>query len=331
MWNTGEQTAGPVTLTQALTGMKPGKYVVSATGFYRDGNFDNAVAVADYPEKWAYLTANTESTLFPAITDEANMFPGEGRTSGDGLLTFPDGGYAAAKYFQAGLYRTELPVTVGADGMLTIGVSKERTTPITTEDWVVVDNFRLTYLGPTSTQVTIGPALYATYVAPYNLDFTGNTVKAYSAQVQTYGVHLEPATAIKKGEPVVLYAPTEGTYDVSVATAEPSALVGNELVYSTTDLEANGTQYVLAADNGTVGFYKANSGSKIYANKAFLNIGLVGAKNFYPILDGNEATSIDSVELIDLNKAEIYNLQGQKIASPVKGVNIINGQKVVIK
>lgn len=333
MWNTGEQTAGPVTLTQALTGMKPGKYVVSATGFYRDGNFDNAVAVADYPEKWAYLTANTESTLFPAITDEANMLPGEGRTSGDGLLTFPDGGYAAAKYFQAGLYRTELPVTVGADGMLTIGVSKERTTPITTEDWVVVDNFRLTYFGPTSTQVTVGPALYATYVAPYNLDFTGNTVKAYSAQVQTYGVHLEPATAIKKGEPVVLYAPTEGTYDVSVATAEPSALVGNELVYSPTDVVADGTQYVLAmpTDN-PVGFYQAETTSTIFANKAYLVISSGAAKAFYPIINADdETTGINSIDLVDLNKAKIYNLQGQKIASPVKGVNIINGQKVVIK
>lgn len=332
MWNTNTQTAGPVTLTQALTGLKPGNYMVSASGYYRDGDFNNAVTVAASPERWAYLTANAEKALLPAITADANKYPGEGRTSTDGTLTFPDGGYAAAKYFQAGLYKTELPVKVGADGLLTVGISKERTTTVVGQDWIVVDNFRLTYLGPDSVDVTVGPALYATYISPVNLDFTGSNVKAYSAQVQSYGVHLEPVTQVKAGDAIVVGSATSGTYKVKQILTTPADLVGNQLVYSATDITADGSQYVLAMPSGNpVGFYKANSGSKIYANKAFLNIGLVGAKNFYPILDGNEATSIDSVELIDLNKAEIYNLQGQKIASPVKGVNIINGKKVVIK
>jgi hypothetical protein len=148
MWNTGVQEDGPVYLQQTISGLKPGKYVASVSGYYRDGSFANAVEVYLEPEQWAYLTANDEQALLPAITADANKYPGLGRTNSAGNLTFPDNGNDAAKYFQVGLYRTELPVVVDEAGDLTIGISKERTTPVVGDDWIVVDNFRLTYYGP---------------------------------------------------------------------------------------------------------------------------------------------------------------------------------------
>ncbi len=154
MWNTGKQTDGPVYLKQTINDLKPGNYRVSVTGFYRDGSFAHAATVADNPEQWAYLTANDQQTLLPAITECADMYPGEGRLTDDKTMVYPDNTTSAAKYFQVGLYRTEIDATVGEDGVLTIGVSKERLTDVVGDDWVVVDNFRLAYLGnPSATGI----------------------------------------------------------------------------------------------------------------------------------------------------------------------------------
>jgi len=45
------------------------------------------------------------------------------------------------------------------------------------------------------------------------------------------------------------------------------------------------------------------------------------------------STAIKTIEVADetVKVQGIYNLQGQKLAAPVKGINIINGKKVLVK
>ncbi len=152
IWQSGNMA---VALSQTITDLKPGNYRVSVNGLYRDGSFAHASTVADNPEKWAILTANdAEPVYLPAITECADMYPGLGRLTDDKTMVFPDNCKDAAKYFQVGLYRTEIEATVGKDGVLTIGVSKERLTDVVGDDWVLVDNFRLAYLGnPSATGI----------------------------------------------------------------------------------------------------------------------------------------------------------------------------------
>jgi hypothetical protein len=45
---------------------------------------------------------------------------------------------------------------------------------------------------------------------------------------------------------------------------------------------------------------------------------------------GRTATGVSEVKQ-NSDNAEIYNLNGQRVAAPQKGLNIINGKKVVIK
>ncbi|MDE6534682.1 MAG: hypothetical protein K2K82_01585 [Muribaculaceae bacterium] len=53
---------------------------------------------------------------------------------------------------------------------------------------------------------------------------------------------------------------------------------------------------------------------------------------YFEIVDKDPSTAINEVETEGAVKAaKVYDLQGRKLAAPVKGINIINGQKVLVK
>ena len=49
------------------------------------------------------------------------------------------------------------------------------------------------------------------------------------------------------------------------------------------------------------------------------------------IIDGDDATDVGFVKMVDENAKEVYNLAGQKVQKARKGIYIVNGKKVVIK
>ena len=55
------------------------------------------------------------------------------------------------------------------------------------------------------------------------------------------------------------------------------------------------------------------------------------AKDFSTVTITGTATGIDGVNVAVLKDAQIYNLKGQRLDKTQKGLNIINGRKVVIK
>ncbi len=328
IWNSGKQTAGPVWVKQTVKGLKPGLYRASVNGFYRDGSFYHAGEVASNPERWAYLTANGEKALLPAITDCANMCP----ESGDSHLgmKYPNNTSQAAKYFQVGLYRTYVDVLVGADGILELGVSKERTTDVVGDDWVVVDNFRLAYLG--SDVATVSEVDYATYVAPFNIAEIPDGVEVYAAKVVDDYVELLRVDAIPEGEAVVLKGAGEWTFTQTAADVELGQENELKAVTAASPVTADGTQYVLAKpENKEVGFYRVISGDAIPAGKGYLVVTGANAKPGYTFFEEGVTDKIDAVDVVLDGTEVIYNLQGQKMTKPVKGVNIINGKKVIIK
>lgn len=180
------------------------------------------------------------------------------------------------------------------------------------------------------TDVAITAAQYATYVAPFDINISKSDVEAYTVSLLngTYAV-LTPVTLIPKGS-VVLLKGTEGTHALySDATQIYTALTDNLLVASSTDVIADGSQYVLAMPSGSpVGFYRANPSTTIYAGKGYLSIPLPPPAKFLGFTF--DTTGIDKVNASTENNV-IFNLNGQKISAPVKGVNIINGKKVVVK
>lgn len=170
--------------------------------------------------------------------------------------------------------------------------------------------------------VTVTDAGYATFVAPFDVDFTGKEVSAFAAQTKDAYVHLEPVTTVPAGTAVVVKA-DEGTYAVPLTT-DANLGAENDLVASDADVTTDGTQYVLAQTDEGVGFYNATG--TIAAGKGYLVIS-AGIKAFYPFEKDN-ATGIDALEGTD-NNEPVYNLSGQRIGKAQKGVNIIGGKKIL--
>lgn len=146
--------AGNFKLYQELTGLKPGKYILGVQGYYRHGNKEQAAneeAAGKTKADGAILYAKngndeTFKEYLVPIVSEADKVPGIGYNSSVGR--FPDSrGEEVAHYFETGLYKNTVEVIVEADGTLEIGMEKFENNQ--GNEWVVLDNFRLTYLGGT--------------------------------------------------------------------------------------------------------------------------------------------------------------------------------------
>lgn len=137
---------------QKVSNVRPGVYVVKMDGFFRNGSTDNAFNTKGQPS-YAYLygTNNVDTCktaimgLFDGIVPED---PVEGVTftyvNNGETYYIPNSMKDACAFFDAGKYKDNT-VYFGVTGdELTIGTfMKEKKTA----DWMLVDNFRLEYLG----------------------------------------------------------------------------------------------------------------------------------------------------------------------------------------
>ena len=76
-----------------------------------------------------------------------------------------------------------------------------------------------------------------------------------------------------------------------------------------------------------MGFYKLGDGVVVPAGKAYLTAPAAG-RDFIGF--GTETTGIKNVESVK-GEGEVYNLKGQRVAAPTKGLYVVDGKKVVLK
>lgn len=122
-----------------------------------------------------------------------------------------------------------------------------------------------------------------------------------------------------------------GTYTAATiaASVEPTAS------------DAGSYRYVLqtptsGANEGIQAFYKVASDFTSTAYKCYLTVPVAATgggevKAFYLDFGDETATAINAVEAAQNESAVIYNLAGQRLSKTQKGVNIINGKKVLVK
>ena len=120
----------------------------------------------------------------------------------------------------------------------------------------------------------------------------------------------------------------EGTGDFSISTTK--ATPGNVEKGGATfhgnyrDLTSNGTQYILKGNE-----VKKANGAKIGSFRAYFT-GVTAASARAIFDDG--VTGINNIQNVEkMLNGKFYNLQGQEVKNPTKGIYIVNGKKVIIK
>ena len=178
--------------------------------------------------------------------------------------------------------------------------------------------------------VSVNEARYATYVPKHDVIFPDG-VEAYIGTINKKYVSLTAVKSAPKDTPVILK--NTGRYTLIPVTEETlDDVTGNDLSASDKDVEATGSQYILAKPEGEeVGFYPAITGTTIPAGKAYLVSNETGplVKAFYFVGEGETAIGSIQNSNFEIQNGEVYNLAGQRISKMQKGVNIINGYKVL--
>ena len=174
---------------------------------------------------------------------------------------------------------------------------------------------------------------WSTLVSDKALDFENSGVTAYVVTGHNGNVlEKTEVTTVAANTPLLLNA-TAGNYNIPVA-ASGTAYTDNKLVAGTgaaVAKEDGKTRYVLSLDdNGNIAFLKINNDPAIVpADKAYLEFNEVVAA---PSFDFGDATAIDDVRSKTEDvRGDYYNLNGQRVANPTKGLYIVNGKKVIVK
>ena len=174
---------------------------------------------------------------------------------------------------------------------------------------------------------------YATYVPQVkDIDlssFNNDDLAAYTVSIAPEGwANLTQVTKIPTGSAVVMKGKA-GSYKLPYTTGADK-LIGNVLKAAENDVVADGTQYILAQVEGEVAFHQATENSVIPAGKGYLELDGAGpqVKAFFG--DEESETAITNVNVNgNGNNAAIYNMSGQRVSKLQKGVNIVNGRKVL--
>lgn len=190
---------------------------------------------------------------------------------------------------------------------------------------------------PQTAEVTISSVEYRTYVIPFDVDFTQTAgLTAYvveSAERGENGIKYVEVTSAPANTPVILNG-TEGTY-----TIHEGEYTGEEITNVlktgpvTVTNDNYGTIFVLNTGDNGVGFYLLNNGKTLSEGKCYLKIPKNGTDDGAKFVGFHigDATGISSVVNPTAESNVVYNLAGQRVAAPTKGLYIVNGKKVFIK
>ena len=266
--------------------------------------------VYNHTDNKAYTGENKDKKVHFAVPA-----PGVGAFS----IAFGNGEGSYASYLNPGFH------AIWDDATGVIGGSSNGAT-YNKAQWTFeeVSTLNITLNGP------VDGKYYATLCVPFNVTALEGAT-AYTLDMASDGRTLNPTgvSTITAGTPVLLEGTTaSATATISTATSSTisteTALTGQ---YFAADFDG-ATNYTLGSNDTKVGFFHWE-GTTLGANRAYVaGSGSAGVKGFY--LNFDEADKISEIAGA-LSEVEIYNLAGQRLNKLQRGVNIVNGKKVLVK
>jgi len=186
-------------------------------------------------------------------------------------------------------------------------------------------NMSITLNGP------VEDSYYATFCVPFDVTLDDATT-AYTLG-RGEGTELtisEGSTTVAAGTPVLLVGEGNSATATIGSSYTNAPVSGTALTGNFFAIPFDGTtNYTLGTDGTKVGFYHWN-GTTLNANRAYVAGSGSGVKGFVLNFDDDATAIKDLTDLKDSNGL-IFNLAGQRISKMQKGINIINGKKIVVK
>lgn len=189
-------------------------------------------------------------------------------------------------------------------------------------------------------EITIGKIEKTTYCSEYDLDFTNVAgIKAYTAtgyDNKSKTIWLTRVMTVPAGTGILVKGEA-GTYKIPRSTEDAyytnmfKGNTGDPIKIEETDGDM--TNYYLSGSDGQ--FKSVNGSANIGKNKAYLQLPtrfFAGTRSIGVIYDDEGTTGIRTVEQGTLNTERDvwFNMQGQRVDKPSKGLYIRNGKKVFI-
>ena len=205
----------------------------------------------------------------------------------------------------------------------------------------------------TNYPLTVSSAGMATLCLPFNVVLPAG-MTAYDLVSSNIaeddnddGIHIctlqsiaEEGAILQAGTPVIVAA-TSGNYNLPITMSNEDAvgslpgslLRGN---YMSQALVQGDTEkkFIFANRNHGVGFYIMDAEGTIAANKCWMEWTVPAGANVRSlVIRFGNTTDIENVAVAPEHPAQpvIYNLAGQRLEAPQRGINIINGRKIVVK
>ena len=251
--------------------------------------------------------------------------------------------------------RRYLYVNGNNTGVSTYNTTEQTTTAAVTPGEVTIDAYNSDAASPsavmlriykviftpvTEVSATLGTYGYASFSSTYPVDFTGvDGLKAYKATACNGStVTMEEITGAVAANTGLVLKGTANTYNIPVV-ASGDAVDGNLLhgcdgSWSTLGVSGDGTNYVLSVQSENVVWAPVLDGDKLpslSAGQAYLYVPAAGSRSLTMVFD-DDLTGINSVKSdATLNNGAVYNLRGQRVAQPTKGLYIMDGKKVIVK
>ena len=228
--------------------------------------------------------------------------------------------------------------TVSDDGYLSNTATSRYVGIYNSQDWRcytnttgnIADQTFKFYKKAEAKSVTVTNVGYATYCSDKALDFEGTGITAYVGTAVGEKLTFTPITQVPANTGLLLVCAGGKTADVPVI-ASADAVADNCLTGVTEATTLTADDYILNVVGGQAGFFRAGNDHKnLKANRAYIPASVgAGVKSFALDLednaDGIEETFSDSL----LKSENIYNLAGQRLSKMQKGINIVNGKKVL--
>ena len=328
-----------VTFADGVATVPAGEYLTMVTGINTNelGTYSfmmdiNLPAIGG----WTALYQND-----PTNTKDGSLFINKkGHIGLAGPLGYSEFTFEANTWYRVIFVAENSLPTVYVDGVKVIGPAASMSTP---DHWTMHEAalFFADNDGEDSDILTSEIRFWNSALTPAQVEALGGagaeeagakSVTAYTAKVNSnewakWITMAELESDIPAYTPVILEG-EPGVYELSIIEDEVAPVEDNDLQGTLKDIEAAG-KYVLAKpEDKEVGFYLAETGT-LKAGKAYIEIpGPVDVKALFFSFDGEDPTGIANVESA-VENGLIYNLAGQRLNKVQKGINIINGKKVL--